>query len=197
MDRIVKNLHGKIFTFFLPWIVFPPGKTANGQFMTYHRLNIIGFLDNWNSRIHGNVLDIGAGTWEYPRKILQDRCVYFSVDNFQHPNVDLIYDVHHLDQRLEPASWDFILCFDVLEHVLQPKEVVQQARNLLKPGGVLLVTVPYFYPIHSNAQTHDYWRISPDALRYLITELAGFSQVDIHSYGHPKYPFSISAAAVK
>jgi SAM-dependent methyltransferase len=197
MDRTLKNLHGKLFKFFLPWIVYPPGKIVNRQFMTFHRLNIVGFLDSWNTKIQGNVLDIGAGTWEYPRKTLQYHCRYMSVDNFQHPNVDLICDIHHLDQQLDTSSWDFILCFDVLEHVLKPSEVVQQAWNLLKPGGIILVTTPFFYSIHSNSQTPDYWRISPEALRILLLELAGFSQVDIQSIGHPKYPFSVIASSVK
>jgi SAM-dependent methyltransferase len=197
MDLLLKSLHGILFKLFLPWIVYPPGKIVNRQFVTYHRSNIINFLDCWNPRIKGNVLDIGAGTWEYPRKTLQDHCSYMTVDNFQHPNIDIICDIHHLDQQLESKSWDFVLCFDVLEHVLKPPDVVQQAINLLKPGGTLLITTPYYYPIHSNSLTQDYWRISPEALRFLLLEVAGFSKVDIHSCGHPKYPFSVMASAVK
>ncbi len=197
MVKILKNLHGKLFQFFLPWIVYPPGKVVQGQFKTFHRLNIINFIDSWNPRIQGNVLDIGAGTWDYPRTTLQDHCRYLAVDNFSHPNVDLICDIHLLDQELEAGSWDFILCIDVLEHVLQPSEVMKQAKNLLKPKGIFLATTPYFYPYHSNAQTRDYWRFSEDGLRFLLIELAGFSQVDIQSYGHPKYPYSLSTAAMK
>ncbi len=197
MKRFFKNIHGKIFLHFLPWIVFPPGKTVNGQFFTFHRLNIIEFIDTWKSNIQGSVLDIGAGTWDYPRKTLQKNCKYLSVDNFLHPNVDLICDIHHLDRVFEPESWDFILCFDVLEHVQQPVTVVQQVKKLLKPGGIFLATTPYFYPLHSNAQTQDYWRISADALKFILLDASGYSQVDVQTYGHPKYPFTISVSAVK
>jgi SAM-dependent methyltransferase len=197
MNRFLKNLHGKIFNLCLPLIVFPPGRTVDGKYLTFHRLNIINFLDCWKYCLHGKVLDIGAGTWDYPRKCLQDHCQYVSVDQFIHPNVDIICDLHHLDQQFEPASWDSILCFDVLEHVKQPSSVILQAKNLLKPGGIFLITIPYFYPLHNNIQTFDYWRMSPNALQYLLQELANFTSVNIQTYGAPRYPFTISASAVR
>ncbi len=165
--------------------------------MSFHRLNIIDFLDQWKPRILGNVLDIGAGTWEYPRKTLREQCNYMTVDQFEHPNIDFISDIHHLDQLSEPATWDYILCFDVLEHVQQPSEVILQAWKLLKSGGTFLVTTPYLYPLHSNVQTKDYWRISPEAMQFLLLEIAGFTQVDIQTKGNLKFPFSILASAVK
>lgn len=197
MINILKNLHGRFYKIILPWLVYPPGQTVNGQFMTYHRQNLTNFLNTWKPKLLGNVLDLGAGTWEYPRKLLKDQCHYLSVDTFFHPNVDLVADAQHLDQYLEPDSWDFILCFDVLEHTQVPIDIILQSRRLLKAGGIFLVTTPYFYPLHGNNQTKDYWRLSPDALQYLLAEKSGFSLVDVQSQGNPRYPFTVTASAKK
>ena len=49
------------------------------------------------------------------------------------------YDRHEL-QRLPPGSFDVITCIEVIEHTLEPKEVVTEISRLLKPEGVLLLT---------------------------------------------------------
>src|SRR5690242_7938183 len=39
-------------------------------------------------------------------------------------------------------SFDGILCLDVLEHVQSPAAVLAEMRRVLRPGGVVLTTVP-------------------------------------------------------
>ena len=41
------------------------------------------------------------------------------------------------DQR-----YDFIVCADVLEHLSRPERIVDACRDLLAPGGKLLISVP-------------------------------------------------------
>jgi SAM-dependent methyltransferase len=43
----------------------------------------------------------------------------------------------------EAATFDIILCSEVLEHVSEDDKAVSELRRVLKPGGVLVVTVPY------------------------------------------------------
>lgn len=40
------------------------------------------------------------------------------------------------------GQWDCILLLDVLEHLVRPASVLQQARRLLAPAGLLVVNVP-------------------------------------------------------
>ncbi len=57
-------------------------------------------------------------------------------------NVKLIVaDLHH---EIPPLSerFDYILCADVLEHLLECPKVLVQLRSLLKPNGRLIVSVP-------------------------------------------------------
>ena len=45
-------------------------------------------------------------------------------------------------QQLENDTYDLILCLDVLEHLLDPWGMVDQLSRLLKPGGLLIVSLP-------------------------------------------------------
>jgi SAM-dependent methyltransferase len=41
-----------------------------------------------------------------------------------------------------PKSFDVITCFDVLEHVYQPKQLLVKALEWLKPGGIFYTSLP-------------------------------------------------------
>ena len=54
----------------------------------------------------------------------------------------------HADGLLPPAAelcgrFDAVLVVEVLDHVAQPRLLLQHALQMLRPGGLLLVTVPY------------------------------------------------------
>jgi hypothetical protein len=66
---------------------------------------------------------------------------------FRYINTSLISEPQ-LDLRTEDwkkyRNQDFIICADVLEHVPQPLDpIFQTLRSMLRPGGVLVLTVPY------------------------------------------------------
>jgi len=46
------------------------------------------------------------------------------------------------DVGLTPASFDFIVAWDVLEHLAEPEQQMRRLRSLLKPGGRLYLTLP-------------------------------------------------------
>ena len=60
----------------------------------------------------------------------------------------------HRDLGALPAeAYDAIVCLDVLEHVPDPASQVEQLARCLKPGGVLIVSAPFFavgkeFPTH-------------------------------------------------
>lgn len=47
-----------------------------------------------------------------------------------------------LDLKFQAASFDVIICGDVLEHLIDPWLVVQKLKELLKPNGLLIVSCP-------------------------------------------------------
>jgi len=197
IKNLIKQLHGVIYRLALPALVRPPAAQYRGQVRTIARIGILRFLESWQDRIHGQVLDVGVGTWPYPRQLFQDRCDYTATDCFEHPNIDVVSDIHLLTDMFQPESFDFVLCTDVFEHIPHPWEAVRELHAVLKPGGILLLTTPFNFHLHGNEQVRDYWRMSADGLRVLLQEVAHFEKVEITPIGHPELPFSHTVVARK
>ena len=79
---------------------------------------------------------------------------------------DIIGDIHNLP--FEDNSKDAILCLAVLEHVEDPIRAVDELYRTLKPGGKLLIYVPFLYYYHAHEGYYgDYWRFTKDSLKML------------------------------
>ena len=50
------------------------------------------------------------------------------------------------DIPLESDSLDAVMCSEVLEHVESPEESIQELVRVLKPGGVMALSVPRYLP---------------------------------------------------
>jgi len=193
----MKYIFSSLYRVLLPVLVKPPGRFYKGSYATLVRIGAMCFLESWQDRIHGEVLDVGVGTRSYSRQLFQDRCNYTATDCFEHPNVDAVSDIHHLTEVFEPESFDFVICIEVFEHVSHPWRAIQEIYAILKPSGTLLLTTPFNYRLHVDEQVRDYWRMSADGLRVLLQEVAGFDEVEITAIGHPEFPFSHTVVARK
>lgn len=49
-----------------------------------------------------------------------------------------------LDKEIEPASFDVIVCGDVLEHLIKPEDLLKKVKKYLKPEGFLVISIPNF-----------------------------------------------------
>jgi SAM-dependent methyltransferase len=65
---------------------------------------------------------------------------------------------------LRRGPFDLVLCTEVLEHVADWQTAFHNLAALLAPRGRLLITCPFFYPLHE--QPYDFWRPTPHALKY-------------------------------
>ncbi|TAK12691.1 MAG: class I SAM-dependent methyltransferase [Anaerolineae bacterium] len=66
----------------------------------------------------------------------------------------ILADAAHLPILAE--SFEAAICAETLEHVSMPPDVLAEIQRALKPGGILLVTVPFNFRIHGDP--HDYGR---------------------------------------
>ena len=120
----------------------------------------------------GKVLDVGAQYCPY-YPLFKDRCEsYSSMDLVDTPLVDFACDAEKMP--VEDCSFDLVLCTQVLEHCISPQRIADECYRVLKPGGVLIVTVPSIYPHHGYPA--DNWRFMPDGMRYL---LRSFPKVEV------------------
>jgi SAM-dependent methyltransferase len=65
-------------------------------------------------------------------------------------------------------SFDYVLCTEVLEHTLQPFDAVKELKRILKPGGLLFISVPFNFRIHGPLP--DCWRFTEHGLRALLKD---------------------------
>lgn len=77
-----------------------------------------------------------------------------------------------IEQIKVRKKYDVILAFDVLEHIKDDATAVKNIWNLLKPGGLLIGTVPawsFLWSTHDELLGH-YRRYSPKMLRQLLNQ---------------------------
>jgi glycosyltransferase involved in cell wall biosynthesis len=74
------------------------------------------------------------------------------------------------DDLLPAQSFDWIVCTEVLEHVLNPFAAVQEIYRLLKPGGHAFITTPFNFRIHGPLP--DCWRFTEHGLRALLKDFS-------------------------
>ncbi len=74
------------------------------------------------------------------------------VDMRQAPGVDIQVDLTDTAdvRRLVAFRSNAVLCCNLLEHVIEPRQLAQNCLGLLPRGGLLFVTVPFSYPHHRD-----------------------------------------------
>lgn len=78
--------------------------------------------------------------------------------------------------QLGASPFDAVTLLNVLEHVPDPVRVVQEARALLRPGGIICIRVPNdFTELQEAAQRQlgcpPWWIASPDHINYFDVRL--------------------------
>ena len=80
-------------------------------------------------------------------------------------NVDIVGDGHQLP--FHDNVFDAIINEAVLEHVLEPKQIVDEIYRVLKPGGYVCAAVPFLQGFH--ASPHDYQRYTVPGFNHLFS----------------------------
>lgn len=76
-----------------------------------------------------------------------------SRERFSAPEVQFVQmDARH-ELPIEDASLDFIVSVEVIEHISQPYEFLDQCRRLLKPGGMLVFSTPNVGNLQSRVRS--------------------------------------------
>jgi len=137
----------------------------------FHRLQLEHWI--WSNReaLGTTILDVGV---YYPRRWLGDGYVTVG-EHEEDTKGDLLALPFHED------AFDGIILTEVLEHCADPIRAVAEVRRVLKPGGLLLVTSPFFWPTHGiEGEYKDYWRFTRQGWELL---LQAFADVEIVACG--------------
>lgn len=144
-------------------------------------------------REHGTLVDVGCGAQPY-RGLLPADAEYIGVDTVDakdHFGYSLP-DTRYFEGDVWPiadASVDVVLATETLEHVPCPRRFMAEGFRCSKPGGRLILTVPFSARWHFIP--YDYWRFTPSSLALLLEE-AGLVDVEVYARGN-----AVTVAAYK
>jgi SAM-dependent methyltransferase len=169
-----------------------PGRTTAGRLAAaVRRFFDLQAGSVWNDiaatvgAVRGKVVDVGCGAQPY-RALLPSGTTYVGIDvdeaeaHFGYAVPDtVLFDGGRWPEATHDA--DLVLCTEALEHVLEPRTLLAEAHAALRPGGRLLLTVPFAARWHFVP--HDYWRFTPSSLKHLLSE-AGFTDVVVWARGN-------------
>lgn len=118
-----------------------------------------------------NVVEFGTRRWEagkpthhkphFANLLGGAPFAYLMCDVMQGEDVDLVCDIHQFPAEMN-EKFDTFLAPSVWEHLKKPWVAAEKVYDMLKPGGVFLVTTHQTFPIHGYP--HDYFRFSKEAL---------------------------------
>lgn len=116
------------------------------------------------------VLVIGGASIGKGSEILYDDAdiQVLGFDVYDSNNVHFIADAHNIP--LKDESIDGILIQYVLEHVIDPLQVVKEIHRILKPEGVIYAETPFLEQVHEGA--YDFTRFTESGHRYLFKNFA-------------------------
>jgi SAM-dependent methyltransferase len=121
------------------------------------------------------VLDVGCGARPYEPWFRERTGTYVGVDIASNPRADLVGTVEALP--VEDASYDVVLCSQVLEHVDDPALAVRELRRVTAPGGRVLASTHGVQVYHPAP--HDLWRWTHAGLERLFAQNGDWSTLGV------------------
>ena len=110
------------------------------------------------------ILDVGCGVKPYYPYFESVASEYVGVDVVENPAAELLGPVEALP--VEDASFDLVLCTQVLEPCDDPAAAVRELRRVTRRGGRVLASTHGVQVYHPSPT--DYWRWTHDGLRKLF-----------------------------
>ena len=115
--------------------------------------------------------------YSFTKKV--DNSEIFFADNFINKGDVLKIDLENKNEINN--KFDNIIIFNVLEHIYNCKNAVNELHNLLNENGKVLGSTPFMYRIHNAPK--DYARYTKDYL-YKILSDNGFNDIKIIALGY-------------
>jgi len=141
------------------------------------------FLQTYYEDIHGTVLEVGSSVYteRFGGNVLRSDVLDGNPSN---PKATILAD---LESVIDVASnhFDCLIFTQVLQFIYNLQDCVQELHRILKPGGVLLVTVPCVSKVDAGyGKNKDFWRFTDSSCQKLFGDAFGNSQVNVHMYGN-------------
>ncbi len=142
--------------------------------------------------ISGKVLEIGTGSGYGIEIVAPKATEYITIDKFnsEHPGIMKNDNVSFIQMEIPPFKdmednqFDFVISFQVIEHIKKDSYYVSEIYRVLKPGGKFIVTTPNI----KTTLSRNPWHIREYTVKELETLLLkSFDKLDKKGvYGNEK-----------
>jgi SAM-dependent methyltransferase len=152
------------------------------------RYYITNFMDRHRADVHGRVLEIAEDV--YARWFGDDRVTHIDVLEYQqgeHPRATFVGDLTDAP-HIPSDAFDCVILTQTLQLIYDVRAAIGTVHRILKPGGVVLVTLPGISPVNrqDSESWGNYWCWSFTALsaRRLFEEHFAADHIEVETHGN-------------
>lgn len=122
------------------------------------------------------LLDVGSGRGSFLKAMTKLGVDCFGVERKEFPAIrDLPFELYRgefCELDLPPASFDAVTFWHVLEHLENPRDALDEAVRIIKPGGLIVVAVPNFDSLQAKWFGRDWFHLDlPRHLHHFSTKM--------------------------
>lgn len=135
----------------------------------FNRKAISSGIKKHSGKLKGKLLDFGCGEKAYEHMFNVD--TYLGIDleeneghSLSKDKVDVFYNGDKLP--FEKDSFDSVYASEVFEHVLNLEEILNDLNRVHKPGGLLLITMPFVWREHE--MPNDFGRYTSSGIKHIL-----------------------------
>ena len=134
------------------------------------RRGLYNGVSQFSDYMKGKLLDFGCGSKPY--RELFNVSEYIGTDievsghDHRHETIDVYYDGKTLP--FTDGSFDSVFSSEVFEHVFNLDQILSELYRILKPGGHMLITVPFVWDEHEIP--YDFARYTSFGLKHILRE---------------------------
>lgn len=135
---------------------------------TYRRKILDRLLEENQFYYKGIVLDIGGrdrGKFKKPKDKVE-KWIFADIEEKHNP--DVVLDVANMEE-IKDKSIDVINTTELFEHVLKIEQGLKECYRVLKKDGVMILSVPFLYLIHSDP--YDFQRWTEDKWKKVLKQI--------------------------
>jgi glycosyltransferase involved in cell wall biosynthesis/SAM-dependent methyltransferase len=144
------------------------------------------FLDRHKADIRGRVLEVKDAN--YAKMFGESRVQHVDVLDIDrnNPQATLIHDLARAD-AIAADQFDCLILTQTLHIIYDIKSALHHAARVLKPGGVLLCTIPAVSRVNyenGGLESGDFWRLTGAAAQRLFADVFGSENITVETHGN-------------